>query len=85
MSELEFDIIVVGGGIVGAASAYKLQLRYPDKSIALIEKEKNLADHQTGNNSGVIHSGIYYKRDPIRPKIVLRAEGSWLPLRKNTG
>lgn len=61
MSTQAFDIIVVGGGIVGAASAYKLQLRYPDKSIALLEKEKGLADHQTGNNSGVIHSGIYYK------------------------
>jgi len=61
LSTQAFDIIVVGGGIVGAASAYKLQLRYPDKSIALLEKEKGLADHQTGNNSGVIHSGIYYK------------------------
>ncbi|MBL0913614.1 MAG: L-2-hydroxyglutarate oxidase [Bacteroidia bacterium] len=61
MSTQAFDIIVVGGGIVGAASAYKLQLRYPDRSIALLEKEKGLADHQTGNNSGVIHSGIYYK------------------------
>ena len=68
MSELEFDIIVVGGGIVGAASAYKLQLRYPGKSIALIEKEKNLADHQTGNNSGVIHSGIYYKPGSYKAK-----------------
>ena len=68
MSELEFDIIVVGGGIVGAASAYKLQLRYPEKSIALIEKENNLADHQTGNNSGVIHSGIYYKPGSYKAK-----------------
>ena len=56
-----FDIIVVGGGIVGLASAYKLQLRYPDKSILVLEKEEALAPHQTGNNSGVIHSGLYYK------------------------
>lgn len=68
MSTLDFDIIVVGGGIVGAATAYKLQLRYPNKSIALIEKEKNLADHQTGNNSGVIHSGIYYKPGSYKSK-----------------
>ena len=68
MSTLDFDIIVVGGGIVGAATAYKLQLRYPNKSIALIEKEKNLADHQTGNNSGVIHSGIYYKPGSYKAK-----------------
>lgn len=53
-------MIIIGGGIVGAATFYKLQTRHPELSIALIEKEKRLADHQTGNNSGVIHSGIYY-------------------------
>lgn len=58
--ERVFDVIIVGGGIVGAATFYKLQTRHPEWSIALIEKEKGLADHQTGNNSGVIHSGIYY-------------------------
>ena len=63
-----FDIAVVGGGIIGAATAYRLQLAYPDKSIAIIEKEKALADHQTGNNSGVIHSGIYYKPGSFKAK-----------------
>ncbi|MCH2198904.1 MAG: L-2-hydroxyglutarate oxidase [Flavobacteriales bacterium] len=58
--ERVFDIIVVGGGIVGAATLYKLQERNPNLSILLLEKEKALANHQTGNNSGVIHSGIYY-------------------------
>jgi len=57
----KFDVIIVGGGIVGAATMYKIQKAYPAKTILLIEKEKGLADHQTGNNSGVIHSGIYYK------------------------
>lgn len=56
-----YDIIVIGGGIVGAASAYKLQLAHPDLRILLLEKEPRLANHQTGNNSGVIHSGLYYK------------------------
>jgi (S)-2-hydroxyglutarate dehydrogenase len=59
--EQHFDICIIGGGIVGAATMYKMQLAFPDKSILLIEKEAALADHQTGNNSGVIHSGIYYK------------------------
>lgn len=63
-----FHIIVVGGGIVGAASAYKLQLQYPSLRIALLEKEDRLADHQTGNNSGVIHSGIYYKPGSYKAK-----------------
>ena len=56
----KFDIAIIGGGIVGAATFYKLQLQYPNKSIALFEKEDSLAKHQTGNNSGVIHSGLYY-------------------------
>jgi L-2-hydroxyglutarate oxidase len=61
MSVNQFDYIVVGAGIVGAATAYKLQLKYPEKSIALLEKEDRIGKHQTGRNSGVIHSGIYYK------------------------
>lgn len=55
-----FDIAIIGGGIVGAATMFKLQSKFPEKKIVLIEKENRLADHQTGNNSGVIHSGLYY-------------------------
>lgn len=63
-----WDITIVGGGIVGAATFYKLQTRFPDLRILLLEKEKALADHQTGNNSGVIHSGIYYKPGSYKAK-----------------
>lgn len=59
--ENNFDIIIVGGGIVGLATAYKLTLQHPNKKILVLEKEKEVAAHQTGHNSGVIHSGIYYK------------------------
>ena len=55
-----YDIAVVGGGIVGAATFYKLQMQFPFKKLILIEKEDQLAKHQSGNNSGVIHSGLYY-------------------------
>lgn len=62
MSDIkDWDVVIVGGGIVGAATMYKLQTRMPGLRILLLEKEKALADHQTGRNSGVIHSGIYYK------------------------
>jgi L-2-hydroxyglutarate oxidase len=63
-----YDITLVGGGIVGAAVAYKLQLKHPMLKILLLEKEDALAAHQTGNNSGVIHSGIYYKPGSLKAK-----------------
>jgi L-2-hydroxyglutarate oxidase len=64
--EKTFDIAIIGGGIVGAATLYKIQIAYPDLRILLLEKEPHLADHQTGNNSGVIHSGIYYKPGSLK-------------------
>ncbi|MGY6560962.1 MAG: L-2-hydroxyglutarate oxidase [Luteibaculaceae bacterium] len=63
-----FDIAVIGGGIVGAAVLYNLQEQFPDLKILLIEKEAKLAEHQTGNNSGVIHSGLYYKPGSLKAK-----------------
>ena len=56
-----YDIAIIGGGIVGLATALKIQKARPDLKIAILEKEDQLAKHQTGNNSGVIHSGLYYK------------------------
>jgi len=55
------DIIVIGGGIVGLAAAFKLNTFRPDLKITVLEKENELAAHQTGHNSGVIHSGLYYR------------------------
>ena len=67
-AEFIYDIAVVGGGIVGLASAYKLQKSYPSLSIIVFEKENILAAHQSGRNSGVIHSGLYYKPGSYRAK-----------------
>ncbi len=64
----EYDYIIVGGGIIGLATAYKLALKCPEKSILVLEKESSLASHQTGNNSGVIHSGIYYTPGSLKAK-----------------
>ena len=55
------DVIIVGGGIVGLATAYRLLEVRPATRLILLEKEPALASHQTGNNSGVLHSGLYYK------------------------
>jgi (S)-2-hydroxyglutarate dehydrogenase len=63
-----YDVVVVGGGVVGLASAWKVQLAYPHLRVLLLEKEEKLADHQTGHNSGVIHSGLYYKPGSYKAK-----------------
>lgn len=65
---MKYDIIIIGGGIVGLASALKIKVGRPNLRVLLIEKEKKLAAHQTGNNSGVIHSGIYYKPGSLKAK-----------------
>jgi L-2-hydroxyglutarate oxidase LhgO len=56
-----FDVTIVGGGIVGLATALRLQQRRPALTIAILEKEPELATHQTGHNSGVLHAGLYYQ------------------------
>ncbi len=65
---MKYDFAVVGGGIVGLATAYKIQLKYPRFNIIILEKEKELAFHQTGRNSGVIHSGLYYSPGSSKAK-----------------
>lgn len=60
------DVAIVGGGIVGLATAYRLHQRFPQKTFVLLEKEREIAMHQTGHNSGVLHSGIYYKPGSLR-------------------
>src|SRR4030066_1864122 len=67
MAEKSFDVLVIGGGIIGTAIALSLQ-NNSNLSILLIEAEKKLAFHQTGNNSGVIHSGLYYKPGSLKAK-----------------
>lgn len=68
METNQYDIIIVGGGIVGLAAAYKINLKYPTKKVLVLEKEKEVAAHQTGHNSGVIHSGLYYKPGSYKAK-----------------
>ena len=65
---MTYDFTIAGAGIVGLSTAYKLSLQYPDASILLLEKEPGVAAHQTGHNSGVIHSGIYYKPGSYKAK-----------------
>jgi L-2-hydroxyglutarate oxidase len=63
-----YDFAIIGGGIVGLSTAMALGSRYPDARILVLEKESQWAFHQTGNNSGVIHSGVYYKPGSFKAK-----------------
>ncbi|XP_034053849.1 L-2-hydroxyglutarate dehydrogenase, mitochondrial [Gymnodraco acuticeps] len=67
-----YDVAVVGGGIVGLATVRELILRHPTLSFILLEKEKELAVHQSGHNSGVIHSGIYYTPGSLKARLCVR-------------
>jgi (S)-2-hydroxyglutarate dehydrogenase len=65
---VQHDIIIIGGGAVGLATALQLQKRNPSLKIVILEKEQVVGNHQTGNNSNVIHSGIYYKPGSLKAK-----------------
>ncbi len=63
---MKYDVIVIGGGIVGLATALKLKEQNKKLKVVILEKEGNVALHQTGNNSGVIHAGVYYKPGSLK-------------------
>lgn len=64
----DFDLAVIGGGIVGLSTAMQMQERFPGISVAVLEKEPALATHQTGRNSGVIHAGVYYQPGSLKAR-----------------
>ena len=69
MPDQSFDIVVIGGGIVGLATALQFGRAFPKLRLLLAEKEDRVARHQSGHNSGVIHSGIYYKPGSLKAKL----------------
>ena len=63
---MNYDCIIIGAGIVGLSTAHNYKIKYPKRSLLILEKEGSEAKHQTGNNSGVLHSGIYYKPNSLK-------------------
>ncbi|HLN50455.1 MAG TPA: L-2-hydroxyglutarate oxidase [Thermoplasmata archaeon] len=72
------DVVVIGGGIVGLATARAIRARRPDLSLALLEKESSVGTHQTGHNSGVVHSGVYYRPGSLKARLTLEGRTTLL-------
>jgi L-2-hydroxyglutarate oxidase len=70
---MRYDIVIVGAGIVGLASAWHIQKNHPGRKLLVIEKESGPAKHQSGHNSGVIHSGIYYTPGSLKARFAKKA------------
>lgn len=73
-----YDLAIVGGGLVGLATAWSLKAKYPEAAIVLIEKEPEVARHQSGRNSGVLHSGVYYKHGSLKAELTKRGREAML-------
>src|SRR5271157_4265184 len=76
MADRETDLLIIGAGIVGLATALEATRRYPEMCLLVIEKEDHVAAHQTGHNSGVIHSGLYYKTGSLKARNCLAGAAS---------
>ena len=76
MDSRKYDVAIIGGGIIGLSTALRLTQRYPRCRVVVVEKEKELAVHQTGHNSGVIHSGIYYRPGSQKAQFCVGGVGS---------
>src|SRR5437868_14620865 len=68
---MDKSFAIVGGGIVGLATAYRLLERSPNARVTVLEKEDTVGRHQTGNNSGVLHCGLYYKPGSVKARMAV--------------
>lgn len=82
---MKYDVIVIGAGLVGLATAYQILKKDNNLKILILEKEKGVAQHQSGHNSGVIHSGIYYKPGSLKAKNCLEGYNSIINFAKEHG
>ena len=78
MPENEFDIAIVGGGIIGLSTGMQLLGRFPRLRVAVLEKDGGLAAQQTGHNSGVVHSGVYYRPDSLKARFCVEGRAAIL-------
>ena len=85
MDRNTYDCVIIGGGIVGLSIAHHLLQRTPGLQLAILEKESQLATHQTGRNSGVIHSGIYYAPGSLKARFAREGTRRLIEFCRNHG
>ena len=85
MGSSHFDLTIIGAGIIGLATAMEMAERYPRVKLLLLEKENQIARHQTGHNSGVIHGGIYYKPGSLKAETCVVGRKALLELCDKNG
>src|SRR5271168_3097795 len=85
MSDTRYNIIVIGGGIVGLAVALEITRRFPQLRLLVLEKEDRVARHQSGHNSGVIHSGLYYKPGSMKARLCVTGAAAMIEFCREHG
>lgn len=85
MPDARFDVVIIGGGIIGLATGRELVRRSPGTKLLILEKEQALAAHQTGHNSGVIHSGLYYKPGSLKARLCVAGAAAMVEFCRENG
>jgi L-2-hydroxyglutarate oxidase LhgO len=85
MSDSRYDVIIIGGGVVGLGVAMEITRRFPRVRLLLIEKEDRVARHQSGHNSGVIHSGVYYKPGSLKARLCVTGAAAMIEFCREQG
>src|SRR2546422_11098939 len=85
MPEAKLDIVIIGAGIVGLSTAMHLTRDWSHVRLVVLEKENDIAQHQSGHNSGVIHSGVYYKPGSLKAKLCVRGAAAMVEFCREHG
>src|SRR5712675_107522 len=85
MTDSRYDVLIVGGGVVGLAVALEITERFPRLRLLLLEKEDRVARHQSGHNSGVIHSGVYYKPGSLKARLCVSGAAAMIEFCREHG
>lgn len=85
MADSRYDVIIIGGGVVGLGVALEITRRFPRQKLLLLEKEDKVARHQSGHNSGVIHSGVYYKPGSLKARLCVSGAAAMIEFCREHG